>query len=134
MDRESFEAERSAICASAPPSSGDDLLGMEIDFCAFLGDPAYADDDGPGVWRDMSVSRAEGAEWLISGQAEGRSQDAEEIASALVRIWEERLRYGYRDAHTIVRTPDEVVLLGVTQIGPQGFWVTAEIRVRLSAK
>ena len=45
------------ICSSGPPSADDNLLGMEIDFCAVLGDPAYADDD-PGLWRAAPVNDA----------------------------------------------------------------------------
>jgi len=49
----------------------------------------------------------------------------------LSTIWEERLWYGYRAAHTIVSTPEVVTLLGVTQIGPGGFSVTAKFDVAL---
>ncbi|UUZ60967.1 hypothetical protein [Nocardioides sp. B-3] len=37
----------------------DGQLGMEIDACAYPGDPAYADDD-LGLWHDMTVHRSEG--------------------------------------------------------------------------
>jgi hypothetical protein len=61
VDRDEFERIRTEICASGPPSDGDNLLGMEIDSCAYLGDTAYADDD-PGLWQDMTVRRSEAAE------------------------------------------------------------------------
>jgi len=47
VDLEEFEKIRAQVCASGPASRDDDLLGMEIDACAYLGDPAYADND-PG--------------------------------------------------------------------------------------
>jgi hypothetical protein len=68
LAREDFEAEKREICASGPPSDGDNPLGMEIHCCAYFGDPDYADNDA-GLWRDMAVSRSEGAEWLINGRA-----------------------------------------------------------------
>jgi hypothetical protein len=80
----------------------------------------------------MTVSQGKGDEWLIEGQARGRVADSEAIASALARTWEDRLRYPYREAHTIARTPNEVALLAVTQIDLHQLWVTAKITVLLS--
>ena len=71
VESDEFERIRAEICASGPASDGDNLLGMEIDCCAFFGDPSYAD-DSPGLWQDMEVRRSEGAEWLISGRATGK--------------------------------------------------------------
>lgn len=104
---------------------------MEIDACAYLGDPAYADDD-PGLWHDMTVHRSEGSEWLITGRACGKTEDAESIAAALSRIWDEQLRYSHQSAHTVVSSPDSVALRAVTQIDPGGIWVTADVQVALS--
>jgi hypothetical protein len=125
-----FERLRAGVCVSGPASNGDDLLGMEIDACAYLGDSAFADE--PGLWQDMSVQRSEGSEWLIIGRASCQAENAAAIAEALARIWEERLRYNYQSAHTVVSAPDSVTLLAVTQIGPGDIWVTANIRVALS--
>lgn len=125
-----FERVRAEICASGPASRGDNLLGMEIDACAYLGDPAYSDED-PGPWTDMTVQRSESAEWLITGQAIGRAVDALAIAAELSRIWEQHLRHNYRSPHTVISTPDSVTLRAVTQIGPRDIWVTASVRVNL---
>jgi hypothetical protein len=131
VDPDEFETLRAQVCASGPASSGDNLLGMEIDACAYLGDPAYADDD-PGLWHDMTVHRAEGSEWLITGRASGKTEDAASIATALFRIWDERLRYNYHSAHTVVSAPASVTLRAVTQIDPGDIWVTADIQIALS--
>lgn len=106
-----FERIRTEICASGPASDGDNLLGMEMDCCAFLGDPAFANEDR-GPWQGMAVQRSEGAEWLITGRATGSHSDAESVAEGLPRIWEEHLRYGYRSASTVTATSDSVVFLG----------------------
>ena len=95
------------------------------------GDPAYAEDD-PGLWHEMTVNRSEGSEWLITGRASGKAEDAVLIATTLSRIWDERLRYNYQSAHTVVSTPDSITLRAVTQINPGGIWVTAEVQVALS--
>ena len=124
-----FERLRAEVCASGPASDGDNLLGMEIDASVYL-DPSDGDD--AGLWRGMSVQRSEGAEWLINGRASGKLEDAASIAETLSRIWEQRLRYNYQSAHTVVPAPDSVTLLAVTQIGPGDIWVTAKIHVALS--
>ncbi|GEL94138.1 hypothetical protein [Cellulomonas composti] len=131
VDPEEFETIRAEICASGPASDGDNLLGMEIDACAFLGDPAYADDE-PGLWQDMTVRSARNGDWLIVGEANARTVDASAIADALSRIWSDQLRYRFRSAHTVVSTQGTVNLRAVTQTAPGGFWVTADVRVSLA--
>lgn len=61
MNAEQFEATRREVSASEPASDGGNPLGMEMDFCAYLGDPASADED-PGLWHGLAVTRTEGAE------------------------------------------------------------------------
>jgi hypothetical protein len=117
VDPEEFEKIRAQVCASGPGSGGDNLLGMEIDAFAYLGDPAYADDD-PVLWHDMEVRRSEGAEWLINGRATGKAEDAESIGAELSQIWEQRLRYNYRSAHTVILVPDSVTLLAHPRLHP----------------
>jgi hypothetical protein len=131
IDRNEFEVIRAEICASGPASDSDNLLGMEIDCCAHLGDPSYADDN-PVLWQDMEVRRTEGAEWLISGHAVGKRADAPAIAAELSAIWDQRLRYHYRSAHTVSTAADNVTLNAVTQIGPGDLWVTTEVQVALT--
>lgn len=116
---------------SGPASTGENLLGMEIDACAYLGDPAYAEEDCE-LWHDMAVERLEGSDWVITGRAHDSKDDAASIAEALSQIWERSLRYGYKSVHPIISIPESITLLAVTQIGAGDLWVTANVRVRLS--
>ena len=95
LSLDDFEQLRLEICASGRASGGDDLLGMEIDFDTWLQGWAYAE-AAPGLWQNMVVQRHQGAQWLITGRATGRREDAEAIGAELARIWEECLRYRYR--------------------------------------
>lgn len=131
VEGEEFERIRAEICASGPASDGENLLGMAIDCCAHLGDPAYAD-DVTHLWQDVKIRRSDGAEWLISGRATGKRGDAVPIAAELSTIWNRRLRYRYRSAHTLSTTAESVTLRGVTQLGPGDIWVTVRIEVALS--
>jgi hypothetical protein len=103
---------------------------MEIDSCAYLGEPGCANED-PGLWTDLIVRRSESSAWLIPGSAKGRAGDAPAIAAQLSRIWERRLRYNYRSVHTVVSAPDSVTLCAVTQVASHAFWVAIRVRVNL---
>ena len=128
VDGGEFQRIRAEICASGPASDGDNLLGMEMDACAYFGDPAFANKD-PGPWHAMTVRRSEGSDWLITGRAVGMRSDAPTIADELSKIWDEHLRYKYRSAHTVTTTPDSVLFRAVTQAGPGEIWVTADVQV-----
>jgi hypothetical protein len=131
LSLDDFEQLRREICASGLASGGDDLLGMEIDFDAWL--QGWADADGaPGLWQNMVVQRHQGAQWLITGRATGRREDADAIGAELARIWEECLRYPYRAGHTVETAPDQVTLRAVTQMAPGGLWVSAAVQVDLA--
>lgn len=120
-----FEAVRREICASGPPSDGEDLLGMEVDVSESLHEPQ------PLPWGRVSVRRAGGERGLIAATATGDRADADRIGTVLWRIWARHLAYEYRQGHAVIRTSGEVRLHGVTQIDPGDFWVTVRIRVVL---
>ena len=71
---------------------------MAMDFDWRLGDDVDADED-PDLWQNMDVQRHPGVQWLITGGARGRRDDANVIGAELARIWENRLRYRHRGAH-----------------------------------
>ena len=130
LSLDDFEQLRWEICTSGQASDGDNRVGMMIDFDAYLGGHAYADED-PGWWQNMVVQRHPGARWLITGRATGRREDAEAIGAGLARIWEDYLRYRNRAGHTIETMPDRVTLRAVTQAAPGEVWVTATVQVDL---
>jgi hypothetical protein len=133
-----FDEQRREICRSGPPSEGDNLMGMEIDFLARLGDATYADQ--PHELWDTVVQRNERGDWLIEASATAKpGVTAEQVEEALSTVWMQDLRYQYREAHTLLTEPTSVIteptsvtLQAVTQIGPDDFWVTAQVRVALS--
>ena len=131
LNADDFEQLRREICASGRASGGDDLLGMEIDFDAFLGDHVYTDED-PGLWQNMAIQRHPDAQWLITGRATGHREGADAIGAELARIWEKYLRYRERAGHTVEIASDQVTLRAVTQIAPGGLWVTATVQVDLA--
>jgi hypothetical protein len=103
---------------------------MEMDCFHYL-NGADQDPGLPALWDDATASRSDVIDWLITGAAKGHGRNANEVAAELGRVWEQRLRYNYRAAHTVVQGPDECILLAVTQIAPDGFWVTVRFAVSL---
>lgn len=128
LSREDLATISAAVRADGPPSSGDNLLGIEMDFHAFL---HGADSEARPVWRDLAVRRLEDHDWLIEATARGDAAQAATIGARLVEIWESSLRYGHLEAHTLTTSPDRVVLEAITQSGPGQMWVTARVIVTL---
>jgi len=128
LSPEEFATASASVRAGGPPSSGDNLLGMEMDFHAFL---HGADFDARPVWRDVDVHRFEDRDWLIEATAKGDAAQAATIGTRLVEIWESRLRYGHLEAHTVSTSDEAVTLEAITQSGHGQMWVTARIVVLL---
>ena len=120
LSLDDWEQLQREICASGPASSGDNSAGMAMDFDWCLDDDVDADED-PGLQQNMDVQHHLGVQWLITGRARGRREDADAIGAELARIWENRLRYRHRAGHTIETAPDHVTLRAVTQIAPAGY-------------
>jgi hypothetical protein len=96
---------------------------MEIDFCAHVGDSAYADDD-PGVWPAvLSEARLSSLDTRAAceetkprlAQPSARSRETSSDTS--------------REAHEVPLADDCGVVDAVTQSGPGELWLTAQIVV-----
>ncbi|MEV4802969.1 hypothetical protein AB0K18_23420 [Nonomuraea sp. NPDC049421] len=120
MDFAEFATAKQRVMGKAFPSAGDDLDGMAIDFDAHL-------------WRsplikEVSVRRTGDTNNLITATCQtvpGCSMA--ELAAELERVWLRDLRYSYFEAHVITAGEQGVHLDAVTQIAPDGFYVTASI-------
>jgi hypothetical protein len=124
-DREAFAEQRRRIMRLCTPSRGDDLLGMEMDFHAYLSMLDEIDDDS------VSARRTGNPEWLISAScspAEGATVTA--AAEAVRSAWLESLRYEFTEAHHLVLDSDLASLEVVTQTAPYGLYVTGVIEIR----
>src|SRR5947209_6037035 len=109
---------------SAAPSSGDDLLGMEIDFVGLL-------DRAEGVdGESVAAKRTSHPGCLIEASCAATPGIPLETAiRGIEDVWLSLLRYRYFEAHTTRVAPDEAVLDFITQIDAGGFFVTGRVRV-----
>lgn len=116
------------VMADGPASSGDNLLGMEMDFFIRLGDLEEIDGDS------VEVQRTDSPECLIRAScraAPGVSLDA--VADGVRREWLLNLRYNHFEAHCVRTEPTSAVLEFVTQIGTGSFYVTGRVEIVPSA-
>ena len=81
----------------------------------------------PLCGKGMEVRSASGGAALVTRPARGARGDAAKIGEVLSEIWSDKLRY--REAPEVTLADDWVVLDAVSQIGPGGLWVTAQIMV-----
>ncbi|MFI7534216.1 hypothetical protein [Streptosporangium sp. NPDC049376] len=127
MKASEFGAVKQRVMRESFPSAGHDLDGMMVDFDIYLRQSP--------LMKKVRVRGTDDPGGLVVAtcrSASGRS--AEEIAAELERIWHEDLKYCHFDAHTLTLGDGEVRLNGVTQISPDGFYVTAAIVVTMSRR
>lgn len=124
MAEEDFRASSLRIMKDGTPSSGDDLLGMEIDFDALLGELDELDAD------TVHVRRTEHAERLITATCSVAPGVSLTAAVAAVRdLWTTRLRYQYIEANDVRVTDDSATLDFITQMGPGRLYVTGQVAI-----
>jgi hypothetical protein len=121
VDGADFETRRREIMGVAPPSRGDDLAGMYHDIEAYL--------SGSALLGGVEVRETGEAGNMLVGtcRAAVAAVAPEQVAAELERIWLERLRYGYREAHELTIEPRAVTLRFITQIDPGAFYVTGSL-------
>ncbi|WP_218002118.1 hypothetical protein [Microtetraspora malaysiensis] len=102
------------------PSSGADLDGMAMDFDAYLW-------QSPLI-TEVSVRRTGDTNNLIAATCWTVPEvSTVEIAAELERIWLRDLSYWHFEVHMITADERGVRLDAVTQVAPDGFYVTADI-------
>lgn len=124
MNDDEFRVRALAIMRDGTPSSGDDLLGMEIDFDVRLGDLPAVDSDS------LTVRTTGHAERLVDATcraADGFTLDA--AIEAISRVWLDDLRYPYLEAHYWSSEPALARMRFIAQMGPQRVYVTGDVAV-----
>jgi hypothetical protein len=125
-DQARFARDRQLVMSSSVPSSGENLLGMQIDFDAYLEEAAIFDGD-------FSVRSTEDASCLLRG--EGRAKPGfppDVVAAKLEWAWLEHLRYKFFESHTVRLSGSTVIVEFVTQISASGFYVRGKVEVETS--
>ena len=120
MDFSEFAAVKQRVMSESFSGAGDDLHGMAIDFDACLW-------HSPLI-KEVSVRRTGDTNNLINATCQAMPGcSMVELAAELERVWLRDLRYSSFEAHVITAGERGVHLDAVTQIDPDGFYVTASI-------
>lgn len=81
---------------------------------------------------DAQARRTDDPERLIVATATATpGTSADNVVAALEEGWTGSLQYNYRAGHVIRKDVDSIRLSAITQIAPDGFYVTADVTVLL---
>ncbi len=94
VEADEYSKTKAAVLAGGYPSADDNLLGMEMDFTAFLG--------GSDLLDDVQVRRTTDPGCLLTATCR-TSVSASEATAELERIWEDHLRYEWFEAHEVTQ-------------------------------
>ncbi len=114
------------LLSSAKPSSGDNLLGFEMDIVAYLeGEPVH--------FENVRAERTGNIRKAIVATAEVRNAKPDGVAAVLEHIWLSKLRYRHWEQHEIVIDAFSVRLSFATTTGrsKSDLFVTGEIAISL---
>lgn len=77
---------------------------------------------------DVEVEMTDNSDHLVVAMCRfpGRA-DADQAASRLERLWRDRLRHDFWEAHATLVTKDQAELLGATRFGPRGGYATVHV-------
>jgi hypothetical protein len=124
MNDDEFRERALAIMQDGTPSTGDNLLGMEIDFDVRLGDLPAVDSDSVKVGTTGHAERLLDAACTV---ADGFTLDA--AMEAISTVWLGDLRYPYIEVHHWSPGPTAARMRFITQMGPKRMYVTGDVTV-----
>lgn len=120
-----FEDDLQRVAGHGVPSTGDNLLGMEIDcYGLMFGISGVLDDS-------VRVVRCDGGDPMIDAECRCTPDSTPgDVAVNLEREWLPRIRYQFFESHRIRETPGGVQLDFVTQTGEGSLFVTGRVAIR----
>ncbi|MCG8043912.1 MAG: hypothetical protein JAY72_21185 [Candidatus Thiodiazotropha endolucinida] len=105
------------VVSSLFPSSGDNLLGMDIDICH------YFESNTKLKFISRRQTGDPGCMFVVHLEATEDAHDIADISSALEEVWD-NLAYSYFESRTIKKYKRKAVLRFVTVIDENSFYVT----------
>ncbi len=107
------------VIVSLAPSSGDNLLGMDIDICHYFNSSSKL------KFGSITRSNDPTCMFVIDLEATENNESLTDVCSALITVWE-KVAYHYFAAHSINKFKTKSVLRFVTVIGDKSFYVTGK--------
>lgn len=120
MEITQFHKMRTAVQSNASPGS-DTELGL-------LKQRLHDTLVSLGMFEDVEVDHTDDVDHLVIAMCRFPEQMSEaQIAQRLERIWEDKLRYGFWEAHATLVDEDHVEFEGATRTSTTGHYVTLHI-------
>lgn len=118
---EEFNKIKNQIISSFIPSSGDNLLGMEMDFDYYLEDSE--------LFENVEIKQNFNKEELLVVLCKSKNKLNKQLCDDITKIWNDYLKYNYKDAYIIIFDNNKIEFSFITQMSNAGLFVTGKIIV-----
>ena len=120
MEIAQFHKLRAAVQANASPGTATHLRAVKEDLQRALA--------SVGLFEDVEVDYTDDVDNLVIAMCTFPEQlSRSEIAHRLEVLWQDRLRYPFWEAHTLLVDRDQIELEAATRAGANGHYVTLHI-------
>ena len=120
MEIAQFHQLRAAVQLNASPGTAADLRTIKKDLERAL--------RSVGLFEEVEVDHTDNVDHLVIAMCTFPEQmERSEIAHRLEALWQDRLRYPFWGAHTVLVDRDQIELEGATRVGVNGHYVTLHI-------
>jgi hypothetical protein len=120
MELTKFHTLRTAVQGNAVPPSRVELSSMEGDLRDLL--------MTSGLFEDVEVETTDNPDALVIALCQFKPDLTEaDIAGALEEIWNDRVRYPFWEAHSIIVAPEHVEFEGATRFSSVGHYATVHL-------
>lgn len=120
MEIAQFHKLRSAVQTNASPGTPAELRSVKDDLQRALATV--------GLFEEVEVDYTDDVDNLVIAMCTFPEQlSRSEIAHRLEVLWQDRLRYPFWEAHTVLVDRDQIELEGATRAGANGHYVTLHI-------
>ena len=120
MELTQYHKMRTAVQSNASPGSAQALRDVQENLARALA--------SVGLFSDVEVGYTDDVDNLVIAMCtfpEGMTE--REVARRLEMLWEDRVRYGFWEAHALLVDSDQVELQAATRTGTDGHYVTLHV-------
>ena len=120
MELTQYKKYRTAVQSNASPATSEQITQVEDNVRSML--------LASGVFEDVEVDHTDDVDGLVIAMCTFPAQMSHvQIAQRLEQAWQDRLRFGFWEAHATLADDDQVEFQGATRSGSAGTYVTLHI-------
>ena len=120
MELTHYKKLRTAVQSNSSPAVGEQITKLEDN----LRDSLMA----TGFFEEVEVDHTDNIDGMVIAMCKFPAQMSEaEVAAKLEQAWQDRLRFGFWEAHATLVDFDQVEFQGATRTGSSGSYVTIHI-------